>query len=747
MAPAFLTLLGALDWKSLPFRGSDRIVQINAGFDLLPLLSNTSHFQAISAYQAGWVLVEGPGGTTSVLGAAVDPEIFKVLAIQALRGRIFSSGSPPTDTAGAVLSESLCRHLFRGTLPPVGTAFRAGGHPFEVLGVVPDHPVYPTSAKLWVLRSSGIRPDSAFLPQKVPHLGILGRLSEGTSTEAAAGALRVLAREIEKRQGISQGDLEVVPLAELLRRRSQGERAILQGSLAILLAFVLLSYASAVSNSLSGRERELAVRLALGASRTDLIRLLFLEILLLGLPGLVTGLPLSLLVLGSLRGFVPLPVAELVPPVLDLASLALAVVGWILLKLVSVLGVWLSVPGIGPGSVLIAVHSGMRRTLPQTRLRFGFMTVALGLVVTLGIVMAMFRQSIDNLQREPLGFEPRNTVSAVVHFERPPAPRDLPAFLAQIANRLKDVPGITAVSFSDFSPFSTSERYLEISTPGRPDLWLARYQGITGDFVRATGVRLVAGREIAPFEQESGTPVALLDEEGASTLFRGRSPLGKAVVLNGQVVEIVGILSSTKGSSLDELRRPQLYLPLLLQREESPSALFLIARFSGPVLERDVNSAVSTDGASIRQYRPVTESVEASVAVQRLARNLATLQWASALVLVALAMFGNLSWLLQLRSYEHAVRLALGDTLQGIAWRVLRSVISLVAMAALLGVGLFLPFGQALRTLLFNVSILSPPLLLEAVAWVLVAALTAAAAAMAVVLRRLSLDSLRNSIR
>jgi putative ABC transport system permease protein len=337
--------------------------------------------------------------------------------------------------------------------------------------------------------------------------------------------------------------------------------------------------------------------------------------------------------------------------------------------------------------------------------------------------------------------------SAVIRFAEPPDSKALPALLARITDRLGGVPGIAAVSFSDGIPLGTPGTYREIASEDYAEFWFSRIQRIHGDYTRAAGLRLVAGRAFAGPEEATGAAVALLDEDGAREVFAGRPPLGETIVVDDQPVEIVGVVPSVKGVTLDEPRRPQLYVPLLFQRaEKGPEAVAVLMRLAGGagVPERQLEAALAGTGASLSQVRPLPEIVEGSLAARRVARNLAVLQWLAALALVALAMFGTFSWLLEVRSLEHAVRLALGDTRMGIARRILRSALWIVAASALLGVAIYLPAGQALRALLFGVEALSAGPLLEAAAAVALVAFGAAALAARPALRRLSLDALRN---
>jgi len=740
MAPALLSLLGALQWSSLPFPDSDRIVEVQAGLSLVPDLAATGLFQAVSSYDLGWIVAGGPRGAVTVVGAAVDAGFFQVLHSRPIAGRVFSTGNTATDAGAVVVTAGLSRRLFGRAVPPEHAVVRVEDKPLAVLGVVADHPVFPPIADLWVLRPSGVRPDGSFLPPGLLRVGIVGRLAAATRIRAADLAVRRVAHEYEKREKILQGDVQAVSLDTLLRRRSGGERGILGLSLAGLLAFVLLAYASALASFLAGREGDLAVRIAVGARRLDLVRLLLLEIILLAVPGFLTGLPIAILVLARLSGFVPPSVAELIPPRLDLESLALAGAGWAAAALLSTALAGLSTLRIGVTSMLVAERAETRRTRPRTRLRLCFVGAVLSLAVALGVCTAVLRQSLANLEEVPLGFEPRNLASAVVHFTSSPAP----VLLSRLTDRLQSVPGVANIAFANAIPFAAPAGSLEFSSLDRSEFWLGQTHRIQGDYLGVFGLRVLAGRNLSPEELETEAPVALLDDASAREIFGRASALGQAILLDEKRVEVVGIVPTVRESIPAQPRRPQLYLPLpLRQTAKTPEALGLLLRLSKPLQAEDLNAAFAGTGAAVSQLRPLPDLVDASLAPERLARDLVSLQWLATLTLVALATFGTFSWLLELRALEFAVRLALGDSKMGIGRRVARTALGLTAAAILLGLAIYLPAGQALRVLLYGVEVLSPRALLAAITAVSGVALGAVALAARSALRRLSLDLLK----
>jgi putative ABC transport system permease protein len=744
VAPALLSLLGALEWRSLPFPDSDRIVEVQAGLDLVPDLAATGLFQAVSSYDLGWLVAGGPRGAVTAVGAAVDEGFFQALRSRPLAGRVFSSGNTATDAGAAVVTAGLSRRLFGRAVPPKHAVVRVDGKPLAVLEVVADHPVFPPVAQLWVLRASGVRTDGSFLPPGLLRVGIVGRLAAGTRVKAVDLAVRQVARDYEKRKKVLQGDVLVTTLDALLRRRSGGERGILGLSLAGLLAFVLLAYASALASFLAGREEELFLRMALGAGRLDLARLPLLEIILLAVPGFLTGLPVAVLVIARLSGFVPPSVAELIPPRLDLESLALAGAGWAAAALLSTALGGFSALRAGLGSRLAPERAQARRTEPQTRIRLGFVGSVLSLAVALGICSAVLRQSLANLEGVPLGFEPRNLVSAVVRFDGPQAPAHMASPLARLAARLRSVPGVVDIAFSNAIPFAAPAGSLEISSLDRSEFWLGQTHRVRGDYLEVFGLRLLAGRDLSRQEQETEAPVALLDAAGAREIFGRTSPLGQVILLDEKRFEIVGIVPTVRETAPGEPRRPQLYLPLPFhQTSKTPEALALLLRLSKPLPAADLDAAFAGTGAAVSQVRPLPELVDASLAPERLARDLVSLQWFATLTLVALATFGTFSWLLELRALEFAVRLALGDTKAGIGRRVVWSALGLTAAAIFLGLALYLPAAQALRVLLYGVKALSPRALLAAIAAVGGVALGAVVLATRSALRRLSLDLLK----
>lgn len=747
VSPAFLSLLGALEWRSLPFAEADRIVWVHGGFDLAPFLATTRRFQSVGSFEEGWLVVQGPRGNATAVGAVVEESFFDTVPLRPIQGRVFTPGRAAAEAGGAVLTRRLCRRLFGREIPPIGAALRVGDRPFALLAVVPDQPVFPPLAQIWVLAASGIRPDSSFSPRGSVDLGMVARLAAGTSVAVATTVTRQVAWDLEKRTNVLQGDvIGVEPLEELLRRRSIGERGILTVALAGLGVFLLLAYTSALAGFVVERRGEMAVRIALGASRLALVRLLVLQAVLVAVPGFVVGLPIAVYVLGKLSQLVPPVLAELIPPRLDAGSLVLAAGIWAAVVLTSALLVWGSAPQIGLTSLLVPDRTEAKRTRPQARVRLGLVCAALSLAVALGATAAVLRESLANRERIPLGFEPRNMASAVVRFAKPLTPEQLPPRLAQLRERLARVAGVAAVSFSDAIPLAAGSGSLQLTSADRSKFWMCQLQATHGDYLRAAGLRLLAGRDLDPLEEEKGAAVALLDQEGARKIFGPQTPLGQTLFFDEEPIEIVGVVPMSKNSAVEESHQPHLYVPLRFRyKERAPEALALLLRLTGPVEEEALVTALEGTGASLSQYRPLPAIVEAALAPGRLARDLATVQWAVTLALAAFATFGTFSWLLDVRAEELAVRLALGGTQGGIAWLILRSALGVTGTAVLTGLVLYLPLGQALRVLLFGVKALNPAALLESILLVGGVALGASGLATALGLRHLSLDLLKRT--
>ena len=740
-----MSLLGVLDWRSLPFADANRIVWVHGGYDMAPSLAATGKFQSVGSFEEGWFVVHGKRGSATAVGAAVAESFFDTVPLQPLWGRVFVPRGAASDTGGAVVTRRLCRRLFGRGTPPAGALLRVGDRPFVLLGVISDQPVFPPLAEIWVLASSGIRPDVSFLPPGSIQSGMVARLAPATSVEAATVITQQVAQEVAKQTHTEMGDVNgVTPLEQLFRWRHTGERGILRVALGGLGVFLLLACTSALAGFVVESRGEIAVRIALGASRLALVRLLVLQTVLVAIPGFVVGVPIAIYVLGRLSRLVPPVLAELIPPRLDAGSLSLAVGIWIFVVVASALLVWGSSPQIGLTSLLVPDRAEARRTRPQARVRLGLVCAALSLAVALGATAAVLRESLANRERIPLGFEPRNMVSAVVRFAKPVKPEQLSPILARLRERLASVSGVAAVAFSDAIPIAAGSGSVQLTSADYERYFLCQLQAIHGDYLRVAGLRLLAGRDLDPLEEE--TAVALLDEQGAREIFGSQTPLGQTLIYNEQPIEIVGVVTTSKNSAVEENHQPHLYLPLRFRtKERVPAALAVLIRRNGPVEEEALATALEGTGASLSQVRPLPAIVDTALAPGRLARDLATVQWAVTLALAAFAAFGTFSWLLDVRSEELAIRLALGGTKRGIAWLILRSALLLTGTAVLAGLAIYLPSGQALRVLLFGVKALDPAALLGSILAVGGVALAASGLAAAIGLRRLSLDLLKRA--
>jgi hypothetical protein len=427
---------------------------------------------------------------------------------------------------------------------------------------------------------------------------------------------------------------------------------------------------------------------------------------------------------------------ELIRPRLDLESLLLCAAGWLFVAVTSTAVAWISSRQLGLRSLLSSEGSGTPASSRVGRLRLALVCVALAVAMALGATTETLRQSLANLEDEPLGFEPRGVVSAVVRFGQAAPTSEPSAQLARLTGRLESLPGVAAVGFSDSHLFGGSARFLEASTFDRSRFWMVRIQRIYGQYLQASGLQLLAGRALSPLELETGSPMALLDQTGARRMFPEGGAVGRTIVVGEDQVEIVGLVESAKATSLDEPARPQVYLPLLLGRPAAQQALATTLRVTEPLRETAIAEAVASEGGAVSQIRPVAEDIAASLAASRVARNMVLVVSVAILVLAVLTTFATFSWHLELRAQELAVRQVLGETLGGLARRTLQGALWVTGAAAVLGLALYLPAAKILRGFVFGVDVLTPSVLLASYLGIGALALAATATAVGLALRR-----------
>ena len=706
---------------------------------------------------AGWQWVEytlsGHGDPRRTLGEAVTSRFFETLGVPAAAGRTF--GPADLDRGPVVvLSNAGWNSLLGGAPEAIGQSLTLDGRAYTVLGIMPrGFEFYPRQALFWTLLTPAdvSRQASA----KYHGMGVVGRLRPGVTMAAAEAEIAAL------RAALEQSDPDAFPHAGALVRSLQEEltwlagRGLRSGLLLLFaaVAFLLLIACANIANLLAGRalerRREIAIRTALGAARSRLIRQILTENLLLCALGAAAGV---LLAYGGLRYFLAVQPVEL-PIGVAAASASL---DWRVLAFTAAL------------ALVTAVVSGLLPALQASRLRLHdllkqggrggsagraeqrsrnllvVLEVALSLTLLTGAGLLI--ESLLRLRAEPLGYRADGLLTTRLDLPKAayPALSDRLLFCKRLAPSLAAVPGLQAAM--------RSGELVHAETAGGPaarENSLIAAALIYPEYFRVTGLPLVAGRDFGPLDTAQSEPVAIVDREFARRYFADQDPLGKRIRL-GQPGglspwrTVVGLSGNIKETNpFDEMHwkvQPHVYLPFPQSEPGGARQLVLMLRAGGGWLgadDRPQDALATALRRAVRQVDPTLPLAEVTSMRQFLREQAFSKPGfraaflgvfaALALLMAAIGLYGVLSQLVAERRREMGVRMALGGLPGDVVGLVVRRSLLLTALGIALGSVTAIAGVRLLRSFLLTGP--ARPLVLAAVAvLMLVVALLAGAA-------------------
>jgi len=701
------------------------------------------HLAAFMEFPASVAIGDEP---VMQMGNLVSANYFTLLGTRPALGRFFA----PDEDAGmagprvVVLSHATWQRRFAGDSGIVGRAITLNGQPFTVVGVAePGFNGHAAALQVgvWLPLSLHdlVRGGSFLESRRNSGLELLARLVPGTSVPQARDALSAIFRagaaeaHTERNFGVDLHRYGPVPAPVRLP---------LTGFLGVMLALaglVLLIASANVANVLlaraSGRSREIAVRLALGASRARLVRQLVTETLLLFLAGGVGGALVATWSTSALSAVdLPLPLPIVFDFSLDLRVFGLA----LLVTLVTGLAFGLAPALQSTRPELIRAlkdEAGVVR-VGRFRMRGAFVTAQVAGTTLLLVVAGLFVRALGKAGAVDLGFDPAPLHA--VGFEFRAGGYDearVQDFTERLERTILAMPGVERVGSIDMLPINMGNQMTGFSIAGRaPEPNIGQHQTdfaqVTSGYLGTIGIPVLRGRDFAPTDRRESPRVAIVNEALAERAWPGEDPVGKVIRFgsfdgSGPATEVVGVVRDARYRTIGETERhSMLYLPLsqsgnlrvttlvrLGPGGPSPAALQAVVRELDPHLPIAVNVSYA-------------EILGLSLLPNRIAMLVAGLFGATGLVLATVGLYGVLSFMVQRRRREIGIRMALGAASAQVRRMVLRDGLRLTAIGLALGLGAAMVVTRLLSSLLFGLSPMDPAtygviiLLMLVTAWV-----------------------------
>jgi predicted permease len=706
-----------------------------------------SSLEQIVEYHSMWFILLGRGEPERVQTGVVSWNFFDAFGIRPVAGRTFREGDDkPGADAVLMLSYSYWQSRFGGDPGVVGQVFEMNDRPHTVVGVLPPIPQYPQENDVYMpVSACPFRSAQATIDNRNARMVQGFARAKGDATTTAVNSdVAVVASRLQQAYpdvypAASGYTAIALPLRDELTRSFRPTLMVLIGAAGFVLLIVCASVANLLLARLVRREREMAIRAALGAGRWRLFRQLLTESTVLALLGGAVGLVLAGVTIDLLVAFADRFTTRsgeigLSAPVL-LFTLGVAVATGI------VVGV---VPAFHRVSITGALGDGGRTVAAgQTRFRSALIVAQVAVSFVLLVAAGLMLRSLTRLQAVDAGIRTDSvqTMRVALNFTKYTNPGGTKGFHDQLLERLRALPDVRAVGAASTFPMNQGGGFVTgFRIEGQPDVEASRLpraevSAASPGYFQTVGIPLLRGRLFTEDDQPGREPVAVVSASLARHFFGDRDPLGARVSNNnGQTwTRIVGVVGDVR-RSLEAAPSDALYVPLA---QASPLTVMYLMRTSGdvpaglPKLAREAVYSIDPNQPA-DQFRTLDEVRAESIEARRLTGMLIGLFAALAVAITAAGLAGVIAFSVTQRTQEFGVRMALGASRAAVLGMVLGQALKLVAVGLALGIGGALASGRLMRSLLFEVE----PTDLATYAGVAVAFLAVAALACTMPARR-----------
>ena len=706
--------------RPLPFEKPDELVAVYAGIpaknmtgvnisypDYTSWRDESKSFSALGiwTWNSPSFTGAGVGGAERVDGAQVSPNLFPLMGVRPILGRTFIESEGVQGNEHVVmLGYGLWQRRFSGDRNIVGRTVTIDLEPYTVVGVMPRGFAFPDNGQAWV----PFVPDRNELHGNRGYAGAIGRLKPGVTPQLAQRDLDMimerLAREFPNE---NEGwRAEVVPLRDDLVGNLKRPLQVFSAAVVLVLLIACANVANLMLTRGAARQREIAVRTALGAGRGRIARQLLTESLILSALGGVLGAVITVYGVSLLRLGFPNDVPYYIPIGVNVPTLVFAAIVSVISGLAfGILPAFRATDGSLAGALREGGRGGSDGPA-RGRLRNAIVVGELALSVTLMIGAGLLVKSYRALASTTLGFEEKGILSFRITL--PSAKyeswnRRL-AFYNTLQERLQAMPSVASVGLAQGIPFSGWNVQASVIAKGWPkpkpgEDFDSHYQYVSPTFFRTIGVPVQRGRGLTDADRDSANPVGVINATFARRAFPNEDPIGKQVQIGGAAndpwVTIVGVIQDYRHYRLPEPMGPGLYLPLTAYPPYTQTVAIRVKSGDPSALMPNVRRILRELDPDMPAYRIMTfeQAVGRSLWRQRFQGLVVAVFAVLALMLAAVGIYGVISYSVAQRTREFGVRVALGAQVRDIVGMVVRHGALLAAWGVVLGI-----LGGALLT-------------------------------------------------
>jgi putative ABC transport system permease protein len=727
--------------KPLAYQQADRLVEVAArdpdtgkpvsqmSFPNFRDLRAASHsFAQVATFRYWLFNLSGQDGPEAALGVYAGDSLFAALRVHPFLGSLLSAGADNAGQAREVLlTFGLWKRRYGGDPHLVGTSITVGGAPAVVVGVLPSGFRFPE-----------LLPANAPLPSREPDLympvgtesqdheqrgnasyWVMGRLAPGIGLAQAKSDLDAIAVHLAAAYPNNNAHLSLVavPLKDQVIGDASRPLVILLGAVGFVLLIACANVGGLLLARAAGREREIAVRTALGASPGRLARQLLTESALLSLLGGAWGVVLAGWGVQGLRIVAP----NTLPRLADIAVDGRVLVFTLVASLASglVFGLWPVLRGHDRTSD--ALREGGRHSWSKgrRRLRAGIVVAEVALSIVLLTSAGLLLRSFGRLAAVNPGFDGGNVITmfGLLPPSRYSTQTSIAAYERSVLARVAAVPGVIAAGGINTLPLSnigdnTTVDVIDHPAKSMADMPMVGYRLIGGSYFEALHIPIVQGRGFLPGDTAGAPPVVIINEAAAKRFYPGENPLGRKIHVmdsDSAAKTIVGVAGDTHGEALDVSATPEVSYPY---QQGAEPILTLVIRTQGD--PHALLSAIRHELVAVDPQQPyyavrtMSDLLAASLARRRFDLELLAGFAGAALLLAAIGLYGVIAYSVTQRTQEIGVRMALGAARQTVLGLVLRDGMTLTVAGLVIGMMIAAPLSLVLRSQLYGVGTLDP---------------------------------------
>ena len=743
--------------RPLPFSDPDRLVIVSERAANFPMLTaswlnfkdwktQNNSFEEFGATRVTTMALTGSGQPDQIPGQMISGNLLHILGVNTVAGRpITAEDDQPASPAVALLGYGLWQRRFGGAESVIGQTITLDRQAYTVVGVLPERFELLQQAPDFVV---AMGPWASKLPDDRswhPGISAIARLKAGVSLSQARADMSTIAKRLYAEHSADNIAIDAVvnPMQEQLVGDVKPALTMLMGAVIFVLLIAIANIANLMLTRATARQREIAIRMSLGASGWTIIRQLIVEGLVLSMTGAAVGVALAYLLMPSLLH----AAGGMLPPGPEVHIDARVLLFTVALSICA--GVFF---GIAPAGHIRTRQ--LRTVLNETEragsgkstklLRNGLVVLEISLALLLTMGAGLFVRSLSRLSAVNLGFSDDHLL--VADLPVPPA-GTAPAeahrnmdFYENTLRELRAIPGVKFAAASSFLPVSGRGSVIHFNIQGRPprnpsEYVMANYRVASSEYFQALQIPLIAGRLIEDSDREGAPPAVVINQAMAKTYFADQSPLGKKMQIGATPddttpwMTVVGVVGNVKQSLVTDVPT-EMYVPFRQANEVLPvRTMSVVMRTEGDphLLVPELRDTVRKTNANqpLVHIRTMEENVAQNFSQPQFRVLLLLIFAGLALVIAAVGVYGVMAYSTAQRSGEMAIRMALGCSVERIFTLVLTDGLRLILIGVVIGTALSIVLGNWLKSLLFGVSSTDAVTLLAAIALVMAAGMAA----------------------